>query len=223
MVAPFQFQLRPQRQSPSPHAAWAGAGNLPLARHPTRCHINLLTPAWLLFVYCLLILLGSLAGGLLPLLLSITHRWMEMVVSFVAGVMLAGVAATSEPGVGLRRFPLPLLAMLGGFSATLVYRVLQRLVSAVESIMDGNARAANVEAIERIKAKLGATAQGERLELLDELHRVRRHADESPELADAIDRMLARISDAPDSAAPRAGSGSSSSDARQSDGAGGPS
>ncbi|MFV2066379.1 MAG: ZIP family metal transporter, partial [Pirellulales bacterium] len=43
---------------------------------------------WLLGLYCLLILLVSLAGGLVPLLMKITHRWMEFMLSFVAGVML---------------------------------------------------------------------------------------------------------------------------------------
>lgn len=47
-----------------------------------------MTTAWLLSLYCLAILLVSLAGGLVPLMLKITHRWMEFMLSFVAGVML---------------------------------------------------------------------------------------------------------------------------------------
>jgi len=42
----------------------------------------------LLFVYCTLILLASLAGGLVPLKLRMTHRRMQLLVSLVAGVML---------------------------------------------------------------------------------------------------------------------------------------
>lgn len=45
----------------------------------------------LLLVYCTLILLASLAGGLVPLKLRMTHRRMQLLVSLVAGVML-GVA-----------------------------------------------------------------------------------------------------------------------------------
>ena len=45
----------------------------------------------LLIIYCGTILLASLAGGLIPLLVRLTHKRMEMAVSFVAGVML-GVA-----------------------------------------------------------------------------------------------------------------------------------
>jgi len=42
----------------------------------------------LLLVYCTLILLASLAGGLVPLKLRMTHRRMQLLVSLVAGVML---------------------------------------------------------------------------------------------------------------------------------------
>ena len=42
----------------------------------------------LLLVYCTLILLASLVGGLIPLKLRMTHRRMQLLVSLVAGVML---------------------------------------------------------------------------------------------------------------------------------------
>ncbi len=42
----------------------------------------------LLLVYCVLILLASLAGGWIPLLVRLTHRRMQLAVSLVAGVML---------------------------------------------------------------------------------------------------------------------------------------
>ncbi len=45
--------------------------------------------AWLLLlIYCTLILLVSLAGGLVPLKLRMTHRRMQLLISMVAGVML---------------------------------------------------------------------------------------------------------------------------------------
>lgn len=51
----------------------------------------LLSPAWLLFVYCLLVLVASLAGGWLLLLIHLNHRRLQLAVSFVAGLML-GIA-----------------------------------------------------------------------------------------------------------------------------------
>ncbi len=42
----------------------------------------------LLTYYCLLIFGASIAGGMVPVWFRLTHRWMEVTVSFVAGVML---------------------------------------------------------------------------------------------------------------------------------------
>ena len=53
-----------------------------------------------LVTYCVLILFASLAGGAVPLLLRLTHRRMELLVSFVSGVML-GVAILAQPPVAL--------------------------------------------------------------------------------------------------------------------------
>jgi len=47
-----------------------------------------MSPLALLAVYCLLILLASLAGGWIPLMIRLTHRRMQLAVSLVAGVML---------------------------------------------------------------------------------------------------------------------------------------
>jgi zinc and cadmium transporter len=42
----------------------------------------------LLTYYCLLVLLASIGGGMIPVWFKLSHRWMECAVSFVAGVML---------------------------------------------------------------------------------------------------------------------------------------
>lgn len=47
-----------------------------------------MSPTVLLVVYCMLILLVSLAGGWIPLMIRLTHRRMQLGVSLVAGVML---------------------------------------------------------------------------------------------------------------------------------------
>jgi zinc and cadmium transporter len=50
-----------------------------------------LTPGCLLVIYCVLVLLASLAGGWLLLAIHLTHTRLQMAVSFVAGLML-GIA-----------------------------------------------------------------------------------------------------------------------------------
>ena len=47
-----------------------------------------MSPLVPLTYYCLLILGASIAGGMIPVWFRLTHRWMEVAVSFVAGVML---------------------------------------------------------------------------------------------------------------------------------------
>lgn len=51
----------------------------------------LLSPAWLLFIYCVLVMVASLAGGWVLLLIRLDHTRLQMAVSFVAGLML-GIA-----------------------------------------------------------------------------------------------------------------------------------
>jgi zinc and cadmium transporter len=45
-------------------------------------------PTVLLAYYCALILAASIMGGMLPVWFQLTHRWMQIAISFVAGVML---------------------------------------------------------------------------------------------------------------------------------------
>jgi zinc and cadmium transporter len=47
-----------------------------------------MSPPLLLTVYCLLILVASLAGGWIPLFVRLTHTRMQVATSFVAGLML---------------------------------------------------------------------------------------------------------------------------------------
>src|SRR5258707_2512844 len=50
-----------------------------------------ISPNWLLTIYCALLLLASLAGGWLLLIIHPTHARLQMAISFVAGLML-GIA-----------------------------------------------------------------------------------------------------------------------------------
>lgn len=52
---------------------------------------TLLTPPWLLLVYCVLVMVASLAGGWVLLFIHLTHTRLQVAVSFVAGLML-GIA-----------------------------------------------------------------------------------------------------------------------------------
>jgi zinc and cadmium transporter len=51
----------------------------------------MISSGWLLAIYCLFVLLASLAGGWLPLLIRLTHTRLQIAISLVAGLML-GIA-----------------------------------------------------------------------------------------------------------------------------------
>src|SRR5215469_8088579 len=77
----------------------------------------LLSPEWLLFVYCALVMVASLAGGWLLLLIHLDHRRLQMAVSFVAGLML-GIALLHflpDANEQLQSLDKTVEWMLGGF------------------------------------------------------------------------------------------------------------
>jgi zinc and cadmium transporter len=51
----------------------------------------MISSAWMLTIYCVLVLIASLAGGWLLLIIRPTHRRLQTAISFVAGLML-GIA-----------------------------------------------------------------------------------------------------------------------------------
>lgn len=53
-----------------------------------------MTPLLLLTLYCVLIFVAALSGGLLPFLFRLTHVWLQLIMSFVGGAML-GVSLLS--------------------------------------------------------------------------------------------------------------------------------
>jgi zinc and cadmium transporter len=78
-----------------------------------------MTPAWLLTLYCTLVLLASLAGGWFLLFVHLTHTRLQIAVSFVAGLMLGIALLHFLPDANEQLHSLNKTAgwMLGGFLA----------------------------------------------------------------------------------------------------------
>ncbi|HLX95387.1 MAG TPA: ZIP family metal transporter, partial [Verrucomicrobiae bacterium] len=76
-----------------------------------------MTPVGLLILYCLLVLLASLAGGWLLLVIRPTHRRIQMAISFVSGLMLGIALLHFLPDADEQLHSLDRTAawMLGGF------------------------------------------------------------------------------------------------------------
>jgi hypothetical protein len=81
--------------------------------------------------------------------------WIRFALGLIAGIILAelvpvgGVDVMTEgallgsndsPNGGISRLAKPMLALLGGFSSAVVYRILNRLVTAVDTLVRGEAR-----------------------------------------------------------------------------------
>lgn len=83
-----------------------------------------MSPAATLILYCIVILLVSVAGGLVPSILRLTHRRMQLALSLVSGVMLgvgmlhmlghAAEAVVHAHGEGVSMHTV-MLAAVGGF------------------------------------------------------------------------------------------------------------
>lgn len=65
--------------------------------------------------------------------------WIRIGLGLIAGLVLAELIPVG-PQNGMHVITKPALALLGGFSASLVYRILARLVDTVESLFKGDAR-----------------------------------------------------------------------------------
>lgn len=72
-----------------------------------------MTPSWLLLCYCVLVALSSLAGGIVPVLIRMTHLRTQLLMSFVSGLMLA-IAITHLIPHSMELLPSP--TMSGGFT-----------------------------------------------------------------------------------------------------------
>ncbi|HEX2191718.1 MAG TPA: hypothetical protein VHH09_00855 [Acidimicrobiales bacterium] len=78
--------------------------------------------------------------------------WIRFVLGLIAGIVLAVLVPLDQ---GNSSFTRPLLALLGGFSASVVYRILDRLVDTLESLFKGEGRDAALVAEQAARVQAG--------------------------------------------------------------------
>jgi hypothetical protein len=86
----------------------------------------------------------------------------------------------------------PLLALLGGFSAAVVYRILQRLVDSVESLVRGDVRDTLAAQEQATKEKMAEQDVQNRLQLAARLTKLQQQMPSAQD-PDAIAQELERI------------------------------
>ena len=89
----------------------------------------------------------------------------------------------------------PLLALLGGFSASVLYRVLERLVTTVETLVRSDPRQLRSVEQEVMAARTSEQTAIERLALVGDLRRLedQARAGGDPQLADRIEELVAGL------------------------------
>ncbi len=118
--------------------------------------------------------------------------WIRFVLGLIAGIILAELIPLGTDGT-LQAFTKPTLSMLGGFSSAVVYRLIHRLLQAVESLVRGEtgeirsareseARARAAQKNGQVRLELAATLLKLQLEL--------RRGGSPEEVQQKLDRTL---------------------------------
>lgn len=110
--------------------------------------------------------------------------WIRFILGMMAGLLLPALVPVSADANGLSR---PILALVGGFSAALVYTILQRLVDVVASLFQGAGDAVRV-----VPDPLALPGGSERLAFVAELTKLSEQlrVGTAGAAAETVDRLL---------------------------------
>lgn len=136
--------------------------------------------------------------------------WIRIILGIIAGLVMSQLIpiedwfdTTLQNGSVLshKAFGKPLLALLGGFSAVMVYTVLQRLVETVESLFKGGPTASIARREQAVRAKLEQQFSENRLSAAGDLLALKEAINNNA----APDRVVALLSKALNRLAPGVG------------------
>ena len=119
--------------------------------------------------------------------------WLRFILGLMAGLLLPALIPIDDSSHTLTR---PLLALVGGFSASVLYRILERLVGAVESLVRADSRELRTANRDADIARAAEKTSAERLGLIGELRRLEtqaRSGNEPQALADELGRVVGTL------------------------------
>lgn len=108
--------------------------------------------------------------------------WIRFVLGLMAGTIMATLIPIEAAEQQLESFyglEKPLLSMLGGFSASVVYRILNRLVSAVESLVRGDIRTQIASREQEWKVQLQEQSLEQRVHLASKIQQLQQKFQQS--------------------------------------------
>jgi hypothetical protein len=120
--------------------------------------------------------------------------WLRFILGLMAGLLLPALVPLAEDGEA-GAITRPVLALLGGFSASVLYRILERLVSTVETLVRADPRQLRSAEQEVAAARTSEQTAIERLALVGDLRRLQDHARAGgdAQLADRIEQLVAGL------------------------------
>lgn len=121
--------------------------------------------------------------------------WTRLVLGIVAGMILAFLIPLDSTGT-LKEMTKPTLAMLGGFSVTVVHRILVRIVAAIESLVRGEARDMLAAREQMFKAKAEESKITARVKMASELMKLKNQLGEVQDkkvLLAGLDRLIGNV------------------------------
>ncbi len=152
--------------------------------------------------------------------------WINIVLGLIAGLLLAELIpetfdlhSVEGSEAAEFNFARPVLALVGGFSATVVFRILRKLVEAVESVFRGNVQETVAAQTEVARYRLAAQQTEDRIRLSTRLAQLQQSLTAgatNDEIAATVDELLEQVlptglgatpleARAPDSSSPAGG------------------
>ncbi len=124
--------------------------------------------------------------------------WVKFILGVVAGFILVALLPLPEPqetgaGSNVQQFAKPTLALLGGFSATAVYRIMTRLVDVVEGIFRGDPKAEAEQRVQAATQKAGEAAAQARVTIAGKLVQIQQQAAAGEDITTKLQELVATL------------------------------
>jgi hypothetical protein len=125
--------------------------------------------------------------------------WVRFILGIIAGMILATLIPIEDVMASV--FAKPLLAMLGGFSAEVVHRIVERLVETAATVIRGDPKRELQSEAQEIKAKASENETKKRFQLASNLVKVQDQIDSGMKPEDIkkkISSFIAKLTDTED-------------------------
>lgn len=136
--------------------------------------------------------------------------WIRYILGLIAGVVLPSLVPINS-GSSSAAVTRPMLALLGGFSAAVLYRILQRLVEIVEALAEGDSKQVEMARHDAVTARALAQMGEQRLSFVGELVHLRDQLNAGQPIEHvraSVERLLGDVAPqgtAPDASGPTPG------------------